>query len=280
MGFLYLLLVVIAITATALIAKLASRNNVTALDLSTSLFAVSAVLGALVLYPRLPVKLTATDIVLSTVAGVGGAVAVLAFNVAIRAGHFGFSNSIYRSSFLFPVVYSILFLNVAIKAATVVGITLILVAIFLMSSGSFGKGKKDELRWFLLIMLAFVMSGVPRLGQTLTSASGGNYYLYLFLSYLAGAAVLGIVTLAKRTFNPASLTWGAGAAVSSYIGVFCTLKSLDTLTPHIVFPISLSGPIIMGILLSLLLFREKISPSGWGGVVLGVAGITILAIWK
>jgi len=28
------------------------------------------------------------------------------------------------------------------------------------------------------------------------------------------------------------------------------------------------------------MFREKIKPSGWAGIVLGIAGITILAIWK
>jgi multidrug transporter EmrE-like cation transporter len=78
----------------------------------------------------------------------------------------------------------------------------------------------------------------------------------------------------------AALPWGAGAAVASYLGVFCTLKSLETLKPQVVFPISLSGPIVLGVILSLFAFRETIRPGGWVGIVCGIAGITILAIWR
>jgi len=124
------------------------------------------------------------------------------------------------------------------------------------------------------------LSGAPRVGQTLVHASHGNYYHYLFLSYLVGTVALVGITLPRRRFNPASLTWGTGSAVASYLGVLCTLKALEALTPHVVFPISLSAPIILGVLLSLGMFREKITPRGWLGVASGVTGILILALYK
>ena len=135
-------------------------------------------------------------------------------------------------------------------------------------------------RWVGLILLAFLLSGAPRVGQTLTNAYGENYYLYLFLSYLVGAVILMAVNLRKRAFNRASLPWGAAAAAASYIGVFCTLKALELLNPQVVFPISLSGPILLGILISLSVFREKITPQGWAGASFGVSGILVLALWK
>ncbi len=282
MGFFYLSIVVVAITATALIAKLASLRKITPLDLAASLFTVSTAVGLAALWPRLPMKVSPNALLFSTVAGVGGGLAVLAFNAAVRVGHFGFSNAIYRTSFLVPVVYAVLFLNAVLKFTTVAGIVLILSAILLMSHSatSFEKGKKVEFRWFVLIMLAFLFSGAPRVGQTLTSLHNVDYFLYLFLSYVTGSLVLLAFVAAKRSFKPASLPWGAGAAVSSYAGVFCTLKALESLKPQVVFPISLSGPILLGVVLSLFMFREKITPSGWAGIVLGIAGITILAIWK
>jgi drug/metabolite transporter (DMT)-like permease len=282
MGFLYLFIVVIAITATAVIAKLAALRKITPLDLATSLFSVSTLLGLLIVWPRLPMKVTGAALLISFVAGVGGAFAVLAFNAAVRVGHFGFSNAIYRSSFLVPVVYSVLFLNALLKPTTILGILLILGGIFLISqsNAAFEKGRKAELRWFLLIMAAFLLSGAPRVGQTLTSLLKVEYHLYLFLSYLSGALALLIVVAAKRSFNPSALTWGTGAAVASYAGVFCTLKALESLKPQVVFPISLSAPILLGVLLSLLLFREKIQAKGWMGIALGVCGITVLAIWR
>ena len=282
MGFLLLFVVVLAITATALIAKLASRNNITALDLSTSLFGASAVLGAVILCGQLPVKLTGHAILVASIAGVGGSFAVLAFNSAVRAGHFGFSNAIYRSSFLVPVIYAVLFLHAPLNVPRLGGIALILAGIFLMSSytASGVLAKQARLRWVGLILLAFLLSGAPRVGQILANVHNENNFLYLFLSYFIGAAVLLAITWKKGSFNPMALTWGTGAAVASYVGVFCTLKALTLLSPHVVFPISLSGPILLGILLSLGVFREKISRLGWAGVVFSISGILVLAIWK
>jgi uncharacterized membrane protein len=278
----YLLTVVVAITATAVIAKLAALRGITPLDLATALFSVSSVLGVLVVWPRLPMRVTGEAILISVSAGLGGGFAVLAFNAAVRAGHFGFSNAIYRSSFLVPVVYSVLFLNAALKLTTSLGILLILGGIFLISqsTASFQPGKKAEFRWFLLIAAAFLLSGAPRVGQVLTSRLKIDYYLYLCLSYLSGTVALLVFVAVKRSFNPAALTWGTGAAIASYAGVFCTLKALESLAPQVVFPISLSAPILLGVLLSLVLFREEIRAKGWLGLALGVAGIIVLAIWR
>jgi drug/metabolite transporter (DMT)-like permease len=281
-GFLYLLVAVVAITATAVTAKLATVRKITPLDLATALFCVSTLLGLLVVGPQMLAQVTNKALLISLVAGLGGAFAVLAFNAAVRAGHFGFSNAIYRSSFLVPVVYSVLFLNAKLKPTTVLGILLILGGIFLISqsTASFESGKRAEFRWFLLIIVAFLLSGAPRVGQALTNLLKIEYGLYLFLSYLSGALPLLIFVAAKRSFNPAALTWGTGAAIASYAGVFCTLKALEHLTPQVVFPISLSAPMLLGVLISLFQFRERIRTRGWIGLSLGVCGITVLAIWR
>jgi len=281
MGLIYLLIVVLAITATALISKLAARRNIGALDLATALFGISTVLGAAVLYGQPRAPWTSPEIFFSALAGLGGAGAVLAFNRAVREGHFGYSNAIYRSSFLIPVLYAVWFLNAPLHPATLGGIVCILAGIFLMSHSTVpAAGGETPWRWIGLILLAFLLSGAPRVSQTLTHASKGNYYHYLFLSYLVGTVALGGITLLRRRFNPAALPWGAGSAVASYLGVLGTLKALERLTPHVVFPISLAAPIILGVLLSLGMFRERITPRGWLGVSSGVTGILVLAIWK
>ena len=80
-------------------------------------------------------------------------------------------------------------------------------------------------------------------------------------------------------FQAAALSWGAGAAAASYVGVFCTLEALRTLSPPVVYPLSLAAPILLGLLCSRGLFRERISPRGALGVLLGIAGgVLILAV--
>lgn len=284
MGFLYLLFVVAAITATALIARLASRRGVSALALSNALFAVGAVIGAAVLYRHGPMPVTPRALLFAAVGGIGGSFAVLAFNSAVRFGHFGYSNAIYRSSFLVPVVFTLLFMGAHLKPTTAGGITLILAGIFLMSctpgTEEEAAVRKSNARWVLLILLAFLLSGGPRVGQALVKAYHEDDLLYLFLSYAIGAAILLLLSARGRGFQLAALPWGSAAAGASYLGVFFTLKALERLSPQVVFPISLSGPILLGLGLSLAFFREKITPRGWAGALLGVTGITILAIWK
>ncbi len=282
MGLFYLALTVIAITGTALIAKLALRQNIHPLDLATAMFVISTGLGAAFLAGNLPFKLTLQAVGISAVGGLGGSLAVVSFNAAVRTGHFGFSNAIYRCSFLVPVAYAVLFLGSSLRAMTVAGIALVTSGILLMSqsTAAFVKGRTVEFRWFVLILSAFLLSGAPRIGQTLTTINHIDYFLYLFLSYLIGTAMLLPWALSHRTFASASLVPGTGAAIASYAGVFCTLKALETLKPQVVFPVSLSGPILLGIVLSLVLFKEKIRVVGWFGIVLSLLGMSFLTIWR
>jgi drug/metabolite transporter (DMT)-like permease len=107
-----------------------------------------------------------------------------------------------------------------------------------------------------------------------------DFYAYLFLSYLAGILVLLPFYWKKRGFDKRAWGYGSVAALASYIGVFCTLSALKLLPASVVYPITLSGPIILGMIISAIFFRERVLWEGWGGVLLGVAGITILSVWK
>jgi uncharacterized membrane protein len=286
MGFLFIFLVVIGITTVAVMAKLSAMNAVPALDISIVIFVIGTIVSALLVAVKLPVFPPAlfapTFVSVAVIAGAGGAMAVFAFNHAIRIGHFGFSNAIYRSSFLVPVVVDVVFFGAALKVTTIIGMMLVLLGIFLMSwsEDSFKKGKQTAFRWFLIMMLAFLLSGMPRLGQLLTSNWNQNYFLYLLVYYATGAAILLVPVLRMKKFNPRALIYGSVAGLASYTALFFTLKSLELLKAPVVFPITLSAPIITCVLLSLAMFRETIKPWGWSGIVSGIGGIVILAIWK
>lgn len=273
-GYLALLAVVLAITATALIARLATRRGIAPLDLATGLFGFGAVLGGAFYWKEGAPALTPHALAISVLAGIAGALAVWAFNGAVRHGHFGFSNAIYRSAFLLPVVFAVTFLGAALDLRKVGGIACILAGVFLMSQAGAppGRAVQPRVRWIALILLAFLFSGGPRIGQLLISAARENSFVYLFFSYLAGALVLAALIFRRRAFRPAALPWGAAAAAASYAGVFYTLEALRTLSPHVVYPISLAAPILLGLFCSRAFFGERISACGALGVALGLAG--------
>ncbi|MBI4976558.1 MAG: DMT family transporter [Spirochaetes bacterium] len=283
MGFLYTLFVVAGITAVALIGKLSARKGIPALDLSFVIFSAATVMCAVWLRfsGASGSSFTAPVIMYAVVAGIGGSLAVFLFNHAIRIGHFGFSNAIYRSSFMMPVLFSMIFLAARLRYTTVAGIMIIVTAIFLMSwsNGSFASGQSGGWRWFLVIAAAFVLSGLPRIGQLLTNTHKENFFVYLFLSYAAGAIALIPAVVARRRVDKRALAYGSIAAAASIVGVYCTLMALNHLPAYVVYPITLSAPIMLGILISYY-FKEKIKPWGWIGILLGISGILILAIWK
>ena len=107
MGIVYLVLVVLAITSVAWLGKLCAGRGVHPFDFTFVLFLVATVFGWFFQgYMNVEAgHYTSRLLAISAVAGIGGSIAVFVFNYAIRIGHFGFSNAIYRSSFIIPIVY-------------------------------------------------------------------------------------------------------------------------------------------------------------------------------
>jgi len=281
MGFVYILLVVLGITSVAYLAKLSAGKGVSSFDLTFVMFACASILGYFFAEFN-EVKSTCYTAELwsiSILAGIGGVMAVYVFNNAVRIGHFGYSHAIYRSSFLIPVVVSVIFFGSILNITTAAGISAILASIFLISwsNDAFSKGQKNIL-WFLLSICAFALSGLPRIGQLLISHNHLNSFAYLFISYAAGFIALFIIFLTgQRRIKIQALFYGVLAAFASYLGVYCTLEALKLLPAAVVFPVTLSGPIILGMFISFV-YREKIRLHGWIGVFLGVCGITILSL--
>jgi drug/metabolite transporter (DMT)-like permease len=282
MGAIYIILVVLAITSVALMGKISARSGVPAFDLTSVIFIVATVFGFFFAWSMgtLPSHYTPRLLVISALAGAGGAAAVFVFNLAIRIGHFGFSNAIYRSSFVIPVIYGIAFLGGGVDASTASGIAAILISIFLISwsNESFGSGNRPELNWFFLIVISFLLSGLPRIGQLLVSTGKLNSPAYLFASYAAGALLLSLMLLKKRGLHRRAWIYGSVASIASFIGVFSTIEALRQIPAAIVFPVTLSGPIILGLVISRIVYRERIRPLGLLGVLLGLSGIIVLAL--
>ncbi|MFH1073671.1 MAG: DMT family transporter [Candidatus Firestonebacteria bacterium] len=282
MEWLYIIITILGITTVAFVAKLASKKNITALDLTATLFAISTLICFVILIATPAQTINQKAVLIAFIPGVCGGLAVLFFNYAIRLGHFGFSNTIYRTSFILPIIFSVLLLAEPIQLSALFGIILTLLAIFLISysNDAFSKINSSGFKWFVLILFSFLLSGGPRIGQKLVAFYKESTTVYLFLSYLAGTLVLIPVYFKTKSYSLKSLPYGLIAAIGSIAGVFCTISALRALPSSIVFTITLIGPIILGLILSLAVFKEKIKPLGWTGIALGLAGIVVIYFFK
>jgi drug/metabolite transporter (DMT)-like permease len=284
MGWIYLALVVAGFVAMNFVMKLGSLKGHSSPALTAALFASAAALCAGVLVAsNKPIVPTTPVVLLALAGGVGGAAAYFVFLSALGAGPYALTISIYTMSFLIPVAVSVLVWSRPFGGATAAGILLIVAGIALISmSGAAAKGeaKSAWLKWLALTGAAFLLTGIPQLSQAAAARLGDiDLWFYLFLTFSAGAVALWVFLLAKKAKTRRGLFgYGTLAAAGSVAGNFFLLRALGTLPEPVVFPVSMAGPILAAVLLSVYYFREKIKPLGYVGIAAGLAGIIFLAL--
>ena len=88
---------------------------------------------------------------------------------------------------------------------------------------------------------------------------GVSYWLYLFIVFFSGGSFTRWFWGFRRISVPGKAwTFAAVAAGASVAANLFTLKTLETIPATVVFPVTLAGPVIGGVLVSRFVFREKI----------------------
>jgi drug/metabolite transporter (DMT)-like permease len=284
MGWIYLGLVIVGFVAMNFVMKLGSLKGHASPALTGSLFAAAALfcLAALIISGQ-PLNVSAPLVLLAIGGGVGGAAAYFFFLSALKIGPYALSISIYTMAFLIPVAFSVVVWHRPLTLSVGAGIALIMVGIALIStSAAAGKGQAKGvwMKWLILLGAAFVLTAIPQIAQAAAARLGAiNLWFFLFLTFLSGGVAFGLFFLVKKIkFARGVLFFGTLAAAGSVAGNLFTLKALIRLPETVVFPVSLAGPIIGAVLLSILFFRERIKPLGYLGILIGLAGIVLLAL--
>lgn len=281
MSWLYLFLSLFAFSSLSFFMKLGCQKGNLSLGLVGSLYIVSSFLTLIfLLFSQGSLFFSKSIIVWGVFGGIGGAIAFLLFVNALKIGHYGFSVSIVPASFLIPVIFSIIFWKEALEISRGIGIIFVLFGIFLITSLGSSLGEEQKrlwAKWVTFIGGAFFFNGIPQISQSVVARlQGSNYLSFLFINYISGAILLLIfLTLRRQSFGR-TVIWGIGGAVGSILGCYFTLRSLETLSETIVFPISIGGPVTVGVILSRFLFGERINKRGYLGIISGIIGIVIL----
>jgi len=284
MGWIYLGLVVVGFTAMNFVMKLGSLKGHSSPALTASLFSAAALFClAVLLVSGQPLQSSSRVVLLAVCGGVGGAIAYFFFLSALKIGPYALTISIYTMAFLIPVVFSMAVWDRPLNAAAGAGIALIVAGVALISSsasGGKGEAKAAWLKWLILLGIAFILTGIPQIAQAAAARLGAiNLWYFLFLTFLSGSVALWSFLYAKRMAPRGRVfVYGGLAGLASVAGNMFTLQALGRLAEPVVFPVSLAGPVIGAVLLSVLFFREKTKPLGYLGILLGLAGIALLGL--
>lgn len=192
-----------------------------------------------------------------------------------------------KMALVIPVVFGMFFFNESLSLWQVLGVLLALVAVYFASLKSSEESNTKNGLWLLFIV--FMGSGLIDLAL--------NYFqeqyviqeeVPLFSATVFGAAgTTGVVFILLRSFkkplkvNLKNMLWGVILGVPNYFTIHFLLAALrnENLNSAAVFTINNVAIVLFCTLLGILIFKEKLSYKNWGGIVIAVLSIILVALF-
>lgn len=192
-----------------------------------------------------------------------------------------------KMSLVIPVVFGVMFYQEKLSISQITGIFLALGAVYLASlkEKNFTLTKKD----LLLPLLVFLGSGIIDIGMKyfeehhLTPADVPLFSAMIFgFAALAGCIFVGIKTFKHPLqVKVIDIAGGIALGIPNYFSIFFLIRALQYKEFHssIIFTLNHVSVVILTTLLGILLFREKVSPKNWVGLVLALLSIVLVSLF-
>ena len=189
-----------------------------------------------------------------------------------------------KMSMIIPIIIGLILLNEEVTFNKILGISFAFVAIFLSSTGDrkYSLNKNHLIIIVLLFIGQGLADGILNWAQKFI-LNGSNMNLFFAVTFLA-AGFTGLLFIffklssQKVKIEPKSIIWGIVLGIPNYLTLLYFVKSLksELFSSSEIFPIINIGVIIFCTILSIILFRERVSVYNWLGVILGVFSIFII----
>jgi drug/metabolite transporter (DMT)-like permease len=183
----------------------------------------------------------------------------------------------------------------AAAALKIAGILLALLAVVLtLYPSGYAAEKQDNkspglnTRLILLPLVVFFTTGlldtlVKYVEQSFLNAGNSNDFLIttFTVAFLAGFILLISGLLAgKIIFQLKAVLAGFLIGIPNYFSIWCLMKVLkiNPGSSSVIFPVNNMGIVLLSALLAWIVFKEKLSPVNWTGIVLSVVAIIMIAI--
>ena len=217
-----------------------------------------------------------------------GLLFILIFNImAITAQKAGVSvaSVATKMSFVIPVVIGVVAYKEELSWLKVLGILLALGAVYFASikQESIAMSRDVLLLPFLVFLGSGAIDAAIKYFQE-TQLTTEEFPLFS-ATVFAAAGCTGLVFIGANSFvtplkiNTRNMLGGLALGVPNYFSIFFLLKALenDTWNSASIFTINNVAIVMFSTLLGILLFKERLSPKNWGGIVLAVVSILMVA---
>ncbi len=191
-----------------------------------------------------------------------------------------------KMSFVIPVIFGVFLYKEVIDLYKIIGILLAISAVYFASA----KETKSEIKKFsyLLPILVFLGSGFIDVALKYfqeKKVSQSEFSLFSAVVFGSAATIGLIIILVQSSKKPLKINLknilgGIALGVPNFFSIFFLLKALNNknLTSVSIFTINNVAIVMFSTFLGILLFKERMSVKNWGGIILAVASILIVAL--
>jgi len=192
-----------------------------------------------------------------------------------------------RMSVVMPISIAIIWYNDQLTAIKIAGIVLAITAVYLVSHKE-DVGKSSQKFWWLFPLIIFVCSGiidstVNYAQRTLLNETDFDVFLS---TIFATAFSLGFLYLLyqliikKETFQAKSIPAGIIIGIINFGSMYFIIAALNSniFESSVLFPINNLSILSLSTILSVVVFKERLSSKNWIGIGISVLAILILGV--
>jgi drug/metabolite transporter (DMT)-like permease len=191
-----------------------------------------------------------------------------------------------KMSFVLPVIFGVLVYSETLNIFKLVGILLAMGAVYLASIKT--THRIISSKSLVLPLLVFLGSGIIDTSLKFAQAkhlSGSDYPLFS-ATVFASAAFTGLIFIGVRSLkiplkvNVKNILGGIVLGIPNYFSIYFLLRALqdELLNSASIFTINNVAIVLFSTLLGIILFKEKLSPKNWTGIVLAVISILMVSL--
>lgn len=205
--------------------------------------------------------------------------------LAIKVGPLSLTSLLTSFSLLIPTFYGILALNEQTSVLLYLGLALLLAALVLINFEKKGEEKKITLRWIIYILLGFVGNGMCSTVQKIQQINQEGLYKSEFMIVALGISIVAVGVLAviteRKQILPALkkgamcfIPCGLANGIVNFLVIY--LSAPGRMAASVMFPVISGGGIVLTFLISLFIYKEKLSKWQLIGSGLGLVSVILL----
>ena len=202
--------------------------------------------------------------------------------LAIMCGPLSLTCLVTSFSLIIPTVYGIIVLQEPVSTNLFIGLALLAVALVLINLEEKGE-KKITLKWAIYVILAFVGNGMCSTVQKVQQLDLAGQYKseFMIVALVISILAMGIIALCteKKQILPNLKAgfWlyticGLANGITNFLVIFLSSR----MAASVMFPVISAGGIVLTFLISLLIYKEKLSKWQIIGSALGLVSVIFL----